>query len=173
MQPSINFKIDFRESFRPFAPFVLADKGQEYFDCKTASPYMLLMQQVAEKCKVDVPINYDASSLKEKLNQVRNFLPGITHVDCSAHMQIVLKETNPKLHYLKKSFEVKTFTPVLINTSSDVREEPIVCTPLDAIYSFRNIRMDILVPNDFILIREEQTNTGIAKAFSLQKNNQI
>jgi len=161
MQQKINLKIKFRESFRPFAPVVLADKVQEYFDCKTTSPYMLLVQQISEKFKVDLPVNYSTLSLKEKLIQVKSLLPGITHVDCSARIQTVHEETNPRLHYLLKAFEAKTSVPVLINTSFNVREEPIVCTPSDAIYCFMNTGMDVLVLNDFILIKEEQNNNHI------------
>lgn len=156
MQQKLNLKIKFRESFRPFAPVVLADKVQEFFDCPTDSPYMLLVHQVSDKYKVELPANYDQFSLREKLQQVKSRLPGITHVDGSARIQTVHLSTNPRLHRLLKAFEAKTSVPVLINTSFNVREEPIVCTPQDAIRCFMNTGMDVLVLNDLILIKEEQ-----------------
>lgn len=169
MQQKINLKIKFRESFRPFAPIVLAEKVQEYFDCKTPSPYMLLVQQISEKYKVALPPGYDTLSLKEKLTLVKSLLPGITHVDGSARIQTVQKETNPKLYNLLKAFETKTSVSVLINTSFNVREEPIVCTPSDALHCFMNTEMDMLVLNDFILIKEEQPGTAMTKTL-FQRN---
>jgi carbamoyltransferase len=162
MQQTINLKIKFREGFRPFAPVVPAEKVQEYFVCKTTSPYMLLVHQISDKYKVTLPINYDAFSLKEKLHQVKSLLPGITHVDCSARIQTVHEETNPRLYYLLKAFEAKSSVSVLINTSFNVREEPIVCTPSDALFCFMNTGMDILVLNDFILIKEEHKGSVLA-----------
>ena len=156
MQQKINLKVKFREGFRPFAPVVLAEKVQEYFDCKTPSPYMLLVQPISERHRVRLPEGYNAFSLKEKLHLVKSLLPGITHVDFSARIQTVHRETNPKLYGLLKAFEAKTAVPVLINTSFNVRQEPIVCTPCEAIACFMKTGLDILVINDFILIKEEQ-----------------
>ncbi|MEP6675412.1 MAG: carbamoyltransferase [Ferruginibacter sp.] len=172
MQEKINLKIKFRESFRPFAPVVLADKAEEYFDCKTASPYMLLVQQVSQKYKVALPENYQEFSMKDKLKQAKSALPGITHVDCSARIQTVHEDTNPKLYSLLKAFEKKTGVPVLINTSFNVKEEPIVCTPTDAINCFMNTDMDILVLNDFVLIKDEQTDIRMIKKKEATKINQ-
>ena len=155
MQRVMNLKIKFRESFRPFAPVVLHDRVSEYFDfpgdCE--SPYMLLVAPVAERERGDVAS--DGVGL-ERLNSVRSTIPAVTHVDYSARLQTVDPVRHERLHALMKAFEARTGCPVLVNTSFNVRGEPIVCTPEDAYRCFMATNMDVLVMEDCILLKEDQ-----------------
>ena len=156
MQRVMNLKIKFRESFRPFAPVVLHDRVADYFDfpADCESPYMLLVAPVAERER-----SGDSSGTRglERLNAVRSTIPAVTHVDFSARVQTVDPERHGKLHSLMKAFEAKTGCPVLVNTSFNVRGEPIVCTPEDAYRCFMATNMDVLVMEDCILLKEKQT----------------
>ena len=153
MQKVLNLKIKFRESFRPFAPSVLEGKVSDYFDFKGESPYMLMVANV-EKTRLSNIVEQKIGF--EKLYQKRSELPAITHVDNSARIQTVSKKTNPKYHTLISEFEKLTGCPVLINTSFNVRGEPIVCTPSDAYRCFMRTNMDVLVVGNHVFLKEEQ-----------------
>ena len=156
MQETMNLKIKFRESFRPFAPSVLAEKASDYFDIDRASPYMLLVADVKKKYLREVEgddLNQQGFS---KLNVVRSDIPAITHVDNSARLQTAHEGTNPRYHKLIKRFDEKFDCPVIINTSFNVRGEPIVCTPEDAYRCFMRTNMDYLVLGDYILDKKDQ-----------------
>jgi carbamoyltransferase len=154
MQSLINRKIKFRESFRPFAPIVLKEKAGEFFDLKGHdSPYMLLVADLLEKRRKKVSQNLRGL---ERLHAERSDLPAITHVDHSARIQTVEETRNPELYRLLKAFESLTSCPVLINTSFNVRGEPIVCSPNDAFRCFMNTEMDYLVIGNFWMSKAEQ-----------------
>lgn len=154
MQSLINRKIKFRESFRPFAPIVLKEKAGEFFDLKGHdSPYMLLVADLLENRRKKVSQNLRGL---ERLHAERSDLPAITHVDHSARIQTVEETRNPELYRLLKAFESLTSCPVLINTSFNVRGEPIVCTPNDAFRCFMNTEMDYLVIGNFWMSKAEQ-----------------
>lgn len=154
MQSLINRKIKFRESFRPFAPIVLEEKAGEYFDLKGHdSPYMLLVADLMESRRK--PVSQDLQGL-ERLHAERSDLPAITHVDHSARIQTVDASRNPALYHLLTAFESLTGCPVLINTSFNVRGEPVVCTPDDAYRCFMNTEMDYLVIGNFWVSKTEQ-----------------
>lgn len=156
MQKKLNLKIKYRESFRPFAPSVLAEDCAEYFDYDGISPYMLLVHPVAEERRKPVPANYGAMDLREKLYFERSDLPSITHIDYSARIQTVHKETNPRYYELIDSFKALTGYAVIVNTSFNVRGEPIVCTPNDAYRCFMRTEMDYLVVGNFIFDKKQQ-----------------
>ena len=163
MQSVMNLKIKFRESFRPFAPIVLRERVSDYFDMEEDqdSPYMLLVAPVAEIRRTAV----DAAGISglDKLKLIRSEVPAITHVDHSARVQTVDTERHPWMHGLMTAFEARTGCPVMINTSFNVRGEPIVCTPEDAYHCFMGTDMDVLVMENQILLKEEQPTTAIPK----------
>ncbi len=157
MQSLMNLKIKYRESFRPFAPSVLEEEVFSQFEIDRKSPYMLLVAPLKkELCK---KMNSDQEKLFgiDKLNISRSSLPAITHVDYSARIQTVSKKTNPRYHNVIESFKKKTGCPTVINTSFNVRGEPIVCTPEDAFRCFMRTEMDVLVLENIILYKNEQT----------------
>jgi carbamoyltransferase len=156
MQKVMNLKIKYRESFRPFAPSVLSDRVSDYFDLDRRSPYMLLVAPV--KNKLRIPMTGEQKKLFgiDKLNVPRSQIPAITHVDYSARIQTVHEDTNPRYYDLLKHFEKQTGCPVLVNTSFNVRGEPIVCTPEDAYRCFMRTEMDYLVLENFLLAKSEQ-----------------
>ena len=156
MQATMNIKIKFREGFRPFAPSVLFEKVNEYFEIEKESPYMLLTADVKKKRRIPMTDEQQQKWGIDKLNVVRSDIPAITHVDYSARLQTVHKETNPRYHRLISKFEEKTGCAVIINTSFNVRGEPIVCTPKDAYKCFMRTNMDYLVLGNYILNKEEQ-----------------
>ncbi|HYH16679.1 MAG TPA: carbamoyltransferase C-terminal domain-containing protein, partial [Flavisolibacter sp.] len=156
MQKKLNLKIKYRESFRPFAPSVLFEKTSAYFDLQTTSPYMMLVAPVKEERQRPLPNNYHDIPLWERLYFERSDIPSVTHLDFSARIQTVHKETNPKYYHLISAFGKKTGYDVLINTSFNVRGEPIVCTPHDAYRCFMSTEMDYLVIGNFIYCKEEQ-----------------
>lgn len=158
MQKMMNLKIKFRESFRPFAPMVLNEKANEWFDLDTESPYMLLTAGVKEEKRKQLTSEENDLWGIEKLNVIRSDIPAVTHVDYSARVQTVSSSSNPKTYRLLKAFEKKTRCPVLINTSFNIRGEPIVCTPFDALKCFMNTEIDILVLENYILFKNEQPN---------------
>ena len=158
MQKKVNLKIKYREGFRPFAPSILEEDCARFFDIKEKSPYMLLVAPVKNSICYELPKNYHSLSLFEKLYHQRSDLPAITHVDFSARIQTVSKESNEEFWHLLNKFKEKTETPVLINTSFNVRGEPIVCTPDDAFQCFMTTEMDVLVIENYIFIKEEQNN---------------
>ncbi len=156
MQRKLNLKIKYRESFRPFAPSVLAEDASNYFDLKGNSPYMLLVQPINEERREELPSNYFELPLREKLAVKRSELPAITHIDFSARVQTVHKDTNPRYWNLINAFKERTGCPMVINTSFNVRGEPIVCTPEDAYRCFMNTEMDYLVIGDYVFSKKDQ-----------------
>ena len=159
MQKILNLKIKYRESFRPFAPAILREDLSNYFNLDYDSPYMLLVSDISEKIKLEMS-NEDKKKFGiEKLNIKRSSLPSVTHVDYSARIQTVHKETNEKFYNLLKKFKEKTGCPVLINTSFNIRGEPIVCTVEDAFLCFMGTELDTLVIENFILRKGNQINS--------------
>jgi len=156
MQKKLNLKIKYREGFRPFAPAVLAEDAQQYFDLTTASPYMLLVQQINKKLQHQVPENYQQLSINEKLYVHKSSLPAITHIDFSARIQTVHASTNKAFHELLTAFKQLTGCAVLINTSFNVRGEPVVCTALEAYQCFMRTEMDYLVVENFLFSKKDQ-----------------
>jgi len=156
MQSVMNLKIKYRESFRPFAPAVLGEKVSEYFDIKSKSPYMLIVADILEKHRIQMTLDQEKLFGIEKLNVPRSSLPAITHVDYSARIQTVHPETNQKFYKLLKEFDKLTGCPVLVNTSFNVRGEPIVSTPEDAYRCFMRTEMDYLVVENFVLDKKDQ-----------------
>ena len=156
MQKELNLKVKFRESFRPFAPSVLREDLSDWFESNCDSPYMLLVSDI--KKNLQIPMNENDQKLFgiNKLNVKRSSIPAITHVDYSARVQTVHKETNPRYYNLIKKFKEITNCPVLVNTSFNVRGEPIVCTVEDAFRCFMGTNLDILVCENFILYKQEQ-----------------
>ena len=162
MQRLLNLKIKFRESFRPFAPSVLAEDAQEYFDLAVASPYMLLVSEVTDDLRVPVGDQEEAIDGLERLNVVRSKIPAVTHVDYSARVQTVHSSTNPRFHALLELFRNSTGCSVLVNTSFNVRGEPIVCTPRDAFNCFMGTELDFLIIENTVLYKDEQDSTMLA-----------
>ncbi len=156
MQSVMNLKIKYRESFRPFAPSVLAERVSDYFEIESASPYMLLVAPVKESLRKQMTAEQQQLFGIDKLNVPRSELPAITHVDYSARIQTIHKETNPRYHELISHFEKLTGCGVIVNTSFNVRGEPIVCTPEDAYRCFMRTEMDYLVVENFLMAKTEQ-----------------
>ncbi len=156
MQKTLNLKVKYRESFRPFAPAVLREDVGEYFDIKTDSPYMLMVAPVNEDRRRAMSAAEEALFGIDKLNVPRSDIPAVTHVDYSARIQTVHKETNPAFHDLLESFKAKTGYSVVVNTSFNVRGEPIVCTPEDAFRCFMGSEIEVLVIGNCFLKKEDQ-----------------
>jgi carbamoyltransferase len=150
MQRRMNLKIKFRESFRPFAPAVLEERSAAWFDLDRSSPYMLIVSQVAESRR------RDTLEGQTGLEALRSEIPAVTHVDYSARVQTVGTSAEPRFRALLEAFERRTGVPVLINTSFNVRGEPIVCTPEDAYRCFMRTDMDALVIGNFVLLKRNQ-----------------
>lgn len=156
MQRKLNLEIKYRESFRPFAPSVLEEDVREYFETDARSPYMLMVNQVADKQRVAIPLNYATLPYMEKLYTSRSALQAITHVDFSARIQTVSKESNPIYYKLLEAFKKQTGCSVLVNTSFNVRSEPIVCTPEDAYRCLMNTGMDYLVIGNHLFSKSKK-----------------
>jgi len=156
MQKQLNLKVKYRESFRPFAPSVLNEDVSEWFDHSTESPYMLLVADVREDKRRKMTSDEEALFGIDKLNVPRSSVPAITHVDYSARIQTVHADTNPRYHAVISKFKEKTNCPIVVNTSFNVRGEPIVCTPKDAFKCFMGTEMDALAVGNFLLLKEEQ-----------------
>ncbi|HID82819.1 MAG TPA: hypothetical protein EYH06_13515 [Chromatiales bacterium] len=156
MQSVMNLKIKYRESFRPFAPSVRAERVSDYFVQNSPSPYMLIVAPIVEDQRLEMTDEQKQLFGVEKLKVKRSQLPAITHVDYSARVQTVHHETNPRYYNLLKAFDEKTGCAVLVNTSFNVRGEPIVCTPSDAYRCFMRTEMDYLVVENFLLDKREQ-----------------
>jgi carbamoyltransferase len=156
MQSTLNLKIKFRESFRPFAPAVLRERVSEYFQIDSDSPYMLMVAPVAESIRIPMTTEQEQLFGIDKLNVPRSKLPAITHVDYSARIQTVSNDAHPRFYQLLKAFDQLTGCPVLVNTSFNVRGEPIVCTPDSAFICFMRTNMDVLVINNLVFLKEEQ-----------------
>jgi carbamoyltransferase len=164
MQKNLNLKIKYRESFRPFAPAVLFEKVSEWFEINSESPYMLLVADVKKSKQLQITQKEKNLFGIDKLNIKRSNIPSVTHVDYSARIQTVHKETNPIFHKLIEEFESITKYPVLVNTSFNVRGEPIVCSATDAFNCFMGTDLDVLVCNNFILYKDSQ-NKNLLKDY--------
>ncbi len=156
MQKKMNLKIKYREGFRPFAPSVLEEDIQDYFDLDRPSPYMLLVVPLREDKRIPVPPGYNEWSLYDRLYFLRSDLPAITHIDYSARLQSVNRKINPRYWELIREFKKLTGYSVIVNTSFNVRGEPIVCTPEDAYRCFMRTEMDYLVLGDYVLDKKDQ-----------------
>ena len=160
MQKKINLKIKYREGFRPFAPAVLAEDALNYFELTVASPYMMLVTPMSKNIRIDKPVDYNEWTLTEKLHFDRSSLPAVTHIDYSARVQTVPDLLNPSFRMLLEAFKEKTGCAVLVNTSFNVRGEPIVHTPEEAYLCFMNTDMDCLAIGDYFL--EEQSQPALS-----------
>ena len=162
MQKNLNLKVKYRESFRPFAPSIIREDLSEWFELDNDSPYMLLVANVNKKIRKEMTNKEKKLFGIEKLNVKRSDIPAVTHVDYSARIQTVHKETNQKYYKLLKSFKRITDCPVVVNTSFNVRGEPIVCTIKDAYQCFMGTDLDILVCGNIILYKEKQNSQLIS-----------
>ena len=156
MQKTLNLKVKYSESFRPFAPSVLREDVADWFDHDADSPYMLLVADVKEDKRCAMTNEQKALFGIEKLNIVRSDIPAVTYVDYSARIQTIHADTNPRYHALLKKFKEKNGCPVVVNTSFNVRGEPIVCTPEDAFHCFMGTELDVLVVGNCFLRKEDQ-----------------
>jgi len=156
MQKTLNLKVKYRESFRPFAPAVLREDVDKYFDINTDSPYMLMVAPVKEERRRAMTTEEDKLFGIDKLNVPRSDIPAVTHIDYSGRIQTVHKETNKAFHDLISAFKQQTGSSVVVNTSFNVRGEPIVCTPEDAFRCFMGSDIEVLVIGNCFLKKEEQ-----------------
>lgn len=156
MQKQLNLKVKYRESFRPFAPSVLIEDVSEWFEHSDDSPYMLIVADIKDDKRRKMTLEEDQLFGIEKLNIPRSSVPAITHVDYSARIQTVHSDTNPRYHAVISKFKEKTGCPIVVNTSFNVRGEPIVCTPTDAFKCFMGTEMDALAVGNYLLLKEEQ-----------------
>jgi carbamoyltransferase len=161
MQTIINLKIKKRESFRPFAPAVLQEQINKYFDLDVESPHMLLVAEIKNERKIKIKNNSRNEDMLKVVKKIRSDIPAVTHVDYSARIQSVSKERNGKFYDLIKSFEELTGCGLVINTSFNVRGEPIVNTPWDAYMCFINTEMDVLFLEDFYILKDKKNNISI------------
>ena len=156
MQKQLNLKVKYRESFRPFAPSVLREDVSQWFECDTDSPYMLLVADVKKDKRRAMTEEEETLFGIDKLNVPRSSIPAITHVDYSARIQTVHADTNPRYHAMISKFKEKTGCPLVVNTSFNVRGEPIVCTPTDAFKCFMGTELDVLAIGNYLLCKEQQ-----------------
>jgi carbamoyltransferase len=156
MQKQLNLKVKYRESFRPFAPSVLKEDVSDWFEHETDSPYMLLVANVQNDKRRAMTAEEEALFGIDKLNVPRSTVPAITHVDYSARIQTVHADTNPKYHTVISKFKEKTGCPLVVNTSFNVRGEPIICTPTDAFKCFMGTDMDVLAVGNYVLYKDQQ-----------------
>jgi carbamoyltransferase len=161
MQRTLNLRIKYRESFRPFAPSVLAEDMADYFELDTASPYMLLVADVAAALRTPLSPEQQRLTGLERLKFARSAIPAVTHVDYSARIQSVHDATNPRYHALVSAFKALTGCPVVVNTSFNVRGEPIVCTPEDAFNCFMGTEMETLAIGNCLLRKDRQDKSLI------------
>ncbi len=170
MQKTLNLKVKYRESFRPFAPSILREDVNEWFNLDDDSPYMLLVDSVKENVRRKMTSEEEALFGIEKLNVRRSEIPAVTHVDYTARIQTVHKDTNPMYHALISSFKEKTHCPIVVNTSFNIRGEPIVCTPEDAFRCFMGTELDVLVVGQTFLEKPKQ---ALSKDNSYIKNYEL
>ncbi len=159
MQSKLNLKVKFRESFRPFAPAILRESLGDWFELEIDSPYMLFVADVARAHRIHSPEESGDLTWGDRLRILRSDIPAATHVDGSARIQTVHAQTNPRFHQLISAFVERTGCPVLVNTSFNVRGEPIVCTPEDAFRCFMGTRIDTLAIGNCFLRKDEQDET--------------
>lgn len=170
MQSVLNLKVKYRESFRPFAPSVLREEVGDWFELDEDSPYMLIVADVVERRRRAMTEAEKALFGIEKLNVPRSEIPAVTHVDYSARIQSVHEETNPRFHALLSAFKRRTGCPVIVNTSFNVRGEPLVCTPEDAFRCFMGTEIEVLAAGNCLLRKEDQDpalKTRYESAFEL------
>ena len=156
IQKQRNLNVKYRESFRPFAPSVLREDVGEWFEHDSDSPYMLLIADVQKDKRCPITEEEEALFGIEKLNVPRSSVPAITHVDNSARVQTVHVETNPRYHKVISKFKEKTGCPLVVNTSFNVRGEPIICTPTDAFKCFMGTELEVLAVGNYLLLKEQQ-----------------
>jgi carbamoyltransferase len=156
MQKQLNLKVKYRESFRPFAPSVLIEDVNQWFEHETDSPYMLLVADVQKDKRRTMTPEEEALFGIDKLNVKRSYVPAITHVDYSARIQTVHNDTNPRYHAVISKFKEKTGCPIVVNTSFNVRGEPIICSPTDAFKCFMGTDIDVLAVGNFVLFKNQQ-----------------
>ena len=156
-QKNLNLKVKYRESFRPFAPSIMREHLSDWFELERDSPYMLLVANVRKELRKKMTDQEENLFGIDKLNVSRSSIPAVTHVDYSARIQTVHQETNPLYHALLKEFQEITGCPILVNTSFNVRGEPIVCTPSDAFRCFMGTDLDFLVIGNFVLDKRHQS----------------
>jgi carbamoyltransferase len=173
MQSQMNLKIKFRESFRPFAPSVLRERVSDYFEMDCDSPYMLLVAPICKNLRREMTESERELFGIERLNAVRSTLPAITHVDYSARIQTVRREDHPAYYDLIAAFGRLTGSPVVVNTSFNVRGEPIVCTPEQAYTCFMRTEMDCLVMEDYVVTKEDQGRSEFAEDVTWQEEFQL
>ena len=166
MQSVMNLKIKYRESFRPFAPTVLEERAKEYFDLDVSSPYMLLVSPVQEEART-VGEGHGSDDIRTEVNRVRSSIPAVTHVDYSARIQTVSRDTNAFYYDVLASFDELTGCPVVVNTSFNIRGEPIVCTPEDAYRCFMNTEMEYLILEDHLLDKRQQPDRENRELFAV------
>lgn len=171
MQKKINLKVKYRESFRPFAPSILREHLEDWFELSVDSPYMLFVAEIKSDKRIDMNEKEKSLFGIDKLNVARSLVPAITHVDYSARIQTVHKETNKPYYDLISRFYDKTGCPLILNTSFNVRGEPIVCSPIDAFNCFMGTDLDILAIENYILIKTEQNADLLSSyAFKYEKD---
>ena len=163
MQKTMNLKIKYRESFRPFAPAVMEEHVNDYFKMDFGNSYMSFVFPIQDKIKLKT--DKKKLSINEQLMQKRSSIPAITHVDYSARIQTVNSKTNPYFYKILDDFYRKTQCPILINTSFNVRDEPIVCDYIDALKCFFSSDIDLLILNKFLIKKENQNSTQLGKIF--------
>ena len=156
MQKNLNLKVKYRESFRPFAPSVLREHLSEWFEHEIDSPYMLLVAEIKESKRKKMTDEEKKLFGIEKLNVSRSSVPAITHIDYSSRIQTVHKDTNPRFHAVISKFYEKTGCPIVVNTSFNVRGEPIICSPTDAFKCFMGTELDMLAVGNYLLTKEDQ-----------------
>jgi len=161
MQKKLNLKIKYRESFRPFAPSVLEEEAERYFELDVPSPYMLLVSELKSEYRLPIPDNYYSLSYQEKLYCHRSLLQSVTHVDFTGRIQTVTEQSNPRYYALLEAFKKQTGCGVLVNTSFNVRGEPIVCKPEEAYACFMSTEMDYLVVGNWLFCRKNQPSENI------------
>ena len=159
MQRQLNLKVKYRESFRPFAPSILREDLTEWFEHESDSPYMLIVANIKKDKRRKMTLKEEGFFGIDKLNVVRSSVPAITHVDYSARIQTVHSDTNPRYHSVISRFKKKTGCPIVVNTSFNVRGEPIICSPTDAFKCFMGTELDILAIGNYLLIKEQQNNS--------------
>ena len=156
MQKQLNLKVKYRENFRPFAPSILREDVQEWFEHDSESPYMLFVTKINKDKRCSITDEEESLFGIDKLNVQRSLVPAVTHVDYSARIQTVNEHTNPRFHELITKFKEKTGCPIVVNTSFNVRGEPIVCTATDAFKCFMGTDLDILAVGNFLLFKDQQ-----------------
>ena len=156
MQRQLNMKVKYRESFRPFAPSILREDVHEWFEHNIDSSYMLIVSTVQSDKRCKITTDEDRLFGTDRLNVLRSSVPAITHVDYSARIQTVHADTNPRYHALISKFKELTGCPLIVNTSFNVRGEPIICSPIDAFKCFMGTDLDVLAVGNYLLFKEEQ-----------------